>query len=75
VEPKPKVPSSDGSSSSKGSMKTNLQFVTEKGTNTNTKPYDIIDYGKKAPGLENHHGVLDVWTSNNILGNGWWLLP
>lgn len=33
-----------------------------------TKPYDIVEYGNKTPGLENHHGVLDVWAKNNIPG-------
>jgi len=33
-----------------------------------TEPFDIVNYGDKTPGLENHHGVLDVWASHNIDG-------
>lgn len=33
-----------------------------------TKPFDIVDYNDKTPGIENHHGVLDVWATNNIDG-------
>ncbi len=29
---------------------------------------DVIPYGQKAPGLEKHHGVLDVWASENVEG-------
>lgn len=32
------------------------------------KPFDIVRYGDKAPGIENHHGVLDVWAKHNIPG-------
>jgi hypothetical protein len=32
------------------------------------KAYDIVPYGQKAPGFENHHGVLDVWATKNIPG-------
>lgn len=30
--------------------------------------FNIVEYGDKTPGLENHHGVLDVWATNNIDG-------
>jgi hypothetical protein len=30
--------------------------------------FDIVEYGDKNPGLENHHGVLDVWATHNIDG-------
>ena len=30
--------------------------------------FDIVEYGHKTPGLENHHGVLDVWATHNIDG-------
>ena len=30
--------------------------------------FDIVNYGDKNPGLENHHGVLDVWATHNING-------
>ena len=33
-----------------------------------TQAFDIVEYGDKTPGLENHHGVLDVWATNNIDG-------
>ena len=33
-----------------------------------TKNFDIVDYGDKTPGLENHHGVLDIWATRNIDG-------
>ena len=33
-----------------------------------TKAFDIVEYGDKTPGLENHHGVLDVWATHNIDG-------
>uniref|UniRef100_UPI00374F1450 RHS repeat-associated core domain-containing protein n=1 Tax=Clostridium butyricum TaxID=1492 RepID=UPI00374F1450 len=32
------------------------------------KEYDIVNYSKKTCGIENHHGVLDVWATNNIPG-------
>ena len=35
---------------------------------TPTQPYDVVNYGNKTEGLENHHGVLDVWAKNNICG-------
>lgn len=30
--------------------------------------FNIVEYGDKTPGLENHHGVLDVWATHNIDG-------
>ena len=33
-----------------------------------TQTFDIVEYGDKTPGLENHHGVLDVWATHNIDG-------
>lgn len=33
-----------------------------------TKAFDIVEYGDKTSGLENHHGVLDVWATHNIDG-------
>ncbi len=30
--------------------------------------YDIVGYGIKQPGLEMHHGILDVWAANNVPG-------
>ena len=33
-----------------------------------TQVFDIVEYGDKTSGLENHHGVLDVWATNNIDG-------
>ena len=33
-----------------------------------TKAFDIVEYGEKTSGLENHHGVLDVWATHNIDG-------
>ena len=32
------------------------------------QPFDIVEYGDKNPGFENHHGVLDAWAKNNIPG-------
>ena len=32
------------------------------------EPFDIVKYGDKTPGIENHHGILDVWARNNIPG-------
>ncbi|WP_455715813.1 hypothetical protein [Anaerosporobacter sp.] len=32
------------------------------------RAFDIVEYGDKTPGLENHHGVLDVWATHNIEG-------
>ncbi|HVB24546.1 MAG TPA: RHS repeat-associated core domain-containing protein [Ktedonobacteraceae bacterium] len=29
---------------------------------------DIVQYSDKATGFQNHHGVLDVWATNNISG-------
>ena len=47
-------------------------FVGESGVlvhnDCTTKPYDIVEYGDKTPGLENHHGVMDKWASENIPG-------
>jgi len=28
----------------------------------------VIRYGDRAPGFENHHGVMDVWATENIPG-------
>lgn len=47
-----------------------LGFVKSKtlrGDNT-TNVFDIVKYGEKSSGLENHHGVLDVWAAHNIDG-------
>lgn len=33
-----------------------------------TKAFDIVEYGDKTPGFENHYGVLDVWATHNIDG-------
>jgi len=33
-----------------------------------TKAFDIVEYGDKTLGFENHHGVLDVWATHNIDG-------
>ena len=33
-----------------------------------TEVFDIVEYGDKTPGLENHHGVMDVWAKNNVDG-------
>ncbi|GFI05278.1 putative ribonuclease YokI [Lachnospiraceae bacterium] len=30
------------------------------------KEYDIVEYGEKAPGFENHHGVMDKWLTENV---------
>ncbi len=30
--------------------------------------FDIVNYGDKTTGLENHHGILDVWATKNIPG-------
>ena len=43
-----------------------LQKAIKSGSNTQV--FDIVEYGDKTPGLENHHGVLDVWATNNIDG-------
>lgn len=32
------------------------------------KEYDIVRYGLKTQGIENHHGVMDVWAQANIPG-------
>jgi uncharacterized protein YukE len=32
------------------------------------KPFDIVEYGNKNKGMENHHGVMDAWAKNNIDG-------
>ncbi len=44
----------------------NSGMVLEGGSET--KAFDIVEYGDKTPGLENHHGVLDVWATHNIDG-------
>ncbi|WP_338025485.1 hypothetical protein [Clostridium yunnanense] len=28
----------------------------------------MVKYGDKTPGLENHHGVMDMWAQKNIPG-------
>lgn len=30
------------------------------------KEYDIIEYGEKALGFENHHGIMDKWLTENV---------
>ncbi len=37
-------------------------------SDSKTQTFDIVEYGDKTPGLENHHGVLDVWATHNIDG-------
>ncbi|WP_367397850.1 RHS repeat-associated core domain-containing protein [Clostridium bornimense] len=37
-------------------------------SSTKTEQFDIVRYGDKTKGLENHHGVLDVWATHNIDG-------
>ena len=32
------------------------------------EPFDIVKYSDKTPGLENHHGVMDMWSQKNISG-------
>ena len=32
------------------------------------KSFDVVKYGDRAAGFENHHGVLDVWAKHNIPG-------
>ena len=32
------------------------------------REYDVVLYKDKAPGFENHHGVLDKWASKNVPG-------
>ncbi len=32
------------------------------------KSFDVVKYGDRATGFENHHGVLDVWAKHNIPG-------
>ena len=32
------------------------------------EPGDVIDYGKRAPGFDKHHGILDAWSKHNIKG-------
>ncbi|MEY8268875.1 RHS repeat-associated core domain-containing protein [Lachnospiraceae bacterium 64-25] len=34
--------------------------------NSVPKEYDIVEYGEKAPGFENHHGVMDKWLTENV---------
>ena len=34
----------------------------------NVKPFDIVKYGDKTPGIQNHHGVMDMWAQKNIPG-------
>lgn len=53
-----------GYSAKKCESKTKTQAKTE----SEVKEYDIVNYSKKTPEIENHHGVLDVWASNNISG-------
>ncbi|WP_084011192.1 hypothetical protein [Pseudofrankia sp. DC12] len=36
----------------------------------NCGPGDVVPYRPTQPGLENHHGVLDVWARNNVPGYG-----
>lgn len=43
-------------------MRLSYQGVAE------AKPFDIVKYGDKTPGIENHHSVLDGWAKNNIPG-------
>jgi hypothetical protein len=30
--------------------------------------YDITKYSDKAPGMEQHHGVMDAWAKDNVPG-------
>jgi HNH/Endo VII superfamily toxin with a SHH signature len=32
------------------------------------EPFDVVPYRPTTPGVENHHGVLDVWATNNVPG-------
>jgi len=32
------------------------------------REYDIVPYKDRAPGFENHHGVLDIWAYHNVPG-------
>jgi hypothetical protein len=32
------------------------------------REYDVVPYKDRAPGFENHHGVLDIWAYNNVPG-------
>jgi RHS repeat-associated protein len=32
------------------------------------KEYDIVPYKDRAPGFQNHHGILDIWAHHNIPG-------
>lgn len=43
--------------------------ASEVGTIANeAKSFDVVKYGDRATGFENHHGVLDVWAKHNIPG-------
>ena len=33
-----------------------------------TNVFDTVEYGNKTSGLENHHGILNVWAKHNING-------
>ena len=53
-----------------GMLSNGIDEISKVTSSTNivsdTQPFDIVDYGQKTKGLENHHGVLDVWAKNNI---------
>ena len=48
-------------------LECNLQFFADK-SGGESQVFDIVEYGDKTPGLENHHGVLDIWATHNIDG-------
>ncbi|MDH5857375.1 RHS repeat-associated core domain-containing protein [Lampropedia aestuarii] len=44
------------------------EWVDPLGLDKKKKCYDIVPYRPTIPGLENHHGVMDVWATHNIEG-------
>ena len=44
------------------------QWVVHNCASSPRQPFDIVKYGDKVPGYENHHGIMDAWAKNNIPG-------
>ncbi|MGD7091143.1 T7SS effector LXG polymorphic toxin [Bacillus subtilis] len=44
----------------------NQLMIFAKGSDKEVKPFDVVDYRPSNSPLENHHGVMDVWTKHNV---------
>jgi hypothetical protein len=44
------------------------ELLAGEGAAAAAEEYEIVNYGEKAGGFENHHGVLDKWAHENISG-------